>query len=1112
MNTGAVADATERRRALDVGGSFIVRAPAGSGKTGLLIQRLLALLATVAEPEEVVAITFTNKAANEMRSRVMDALVAVGAASNGFEHQTQALAEAVRQRDSERGWQLVTQPARLRILTIDALCLSLVRQMAWVSGTGGDIRPVEDADELYSAAARRVFGQLTEPHSEWSVPTAQVVALLDNNVPRFETLLVSMLARRDQWLVQVLELASDPQSARQVMQAALARLVSTELSRLLALLDATTRNQMQHVAEGLAVLAPGASLPDDDPAGVGIWRMLAGALLNKQGQPRKQFGKQAGYPDDPELKAVAKAVCEQLGTNAELRARLHAVQQLPPAELDDDQWQRLESLAQLLRLALAELWLVFRDTGHVDFIELAQRASVALGDAQAPTDLALALDYRIRHLLVDEFQDTSLSQIQLLERLTAGWEPGDGRSLFVVGDPMQSIYRFREADVSLYLHVRDHGIGELRLEPLTLQTNFRSRPELVDWVNSTFVELLPPEDDIGAGAVAYSPSRAVRAAAPACGATLHCLIDDEGEAEARLVAQLAADKLREQPQASIAILVRARSHLKHILPALRLANVPYRGVDLYPLQTRPVVQDLLALTRALAHLADRVAWLAVLRAPWCGLTLADLSVLGAGDKDRLIVDVLQDETVVAVLSEDGAIRTRRLRDVLAAALVERGRCSWRTLVEQTWLQLGGPVAAGAEALDDAECYLNLLEQIEAAAGSLDLERLQARVARQHSALPPGAGAVDIMTLHKAKGLEFDHVIVPGLQRKPPQDRKQVIEWASYVDASGARDLLVAPIQAAGAESEPLYEHIRRLAAHKTRHEAARLLYVAATRARDSLHLIGSAECSSSGRGFRNPSQDSLLAHLWPLAEPAFEQALDAREQADSEPQVAAEPCAGTSYSRLPADWDNPVQARYRPKTSPTNATRPQVEFDWAGASARHVGTVVHQMLCQMSRDTLAVWPHARLDDMRPRWRAALAVLGVGADVLDAGVDRVAAALAAVLDDPRGRWLLDAGHDGARSELPLTGIVDGRTVNAVLDRTFVDDGVRWIVDYKTGVHAGGDLEVFLDSEQERYEDQLQGYAALMHGLQTHEIRLGLYFPLLRAWREFEPQIAPRQQKL
>jgi hypothetical protein len=125
----------------------------------------------------------------------------------------------------------------------------------------------------------------------------------------------------------------------------------------------------------------------------------------------------------------------------------------------------VRALARLMKLAAAELWLVFREAGEVDFGELAARAIAALGDEMDPTELGLRLDWRIRHLLVDEFQDTSPTQVELLQRLTAGWQQGDGRTLFCVGDPMQSIYRFRKAEVGLFLRAKAHGIGGLRLIP-----------------------------------------------------------------------------------------------------------------------------------------------------------------------------------------------------------------------------------------------------------------------------------------------------------------------------------------------------------------------------------------------------------------------------------------------------------------------------------------------------------------------------------------------------------------------------------------------------------------------------------------------------------------------
>src|SRR5207253_1125382 len=120
-----------------------------------------------------------------------------------------------------------------------------------------------------------------------------------------------------------------------------------------------------------------------------------------------------------------------------------------------------------------------------DFTEFAHGALEALGSVDDPSDLLLSLDQKISHVLVDEFQDTSLSQFELLTKLTSGWQEGDGRTLFLVGDPMQSIYRFREAEVSLFLQAKHSGLGSVKLEPIELSTNRRSQEGLAKWFNES---------------------------------------------------------------------------------------------------------------------------------------------------------------------------------------------------------------------------------------------------------------------------------------------------------------------------------------------------------------------------------------------------------------------------------------------------------------------------------------------------------------------------------------------------------------------------------------------------------------------------------------------------
>src|SRR5690606_32830729 len=186
-----------------------------------------------------------------------------------------------------------------------------------------------------------------------------------------------------------------------------------------------------------------------------------------------------------------QALLERLGGDAALCASLHAVRKLPEPRYDDGQWDVLQALFRLLPVAVAELRRLFRQHGVTDYVEVANAADRALGGAEDPGEMALLLDYGIRHLLVDEMQDTSLAQYRLLEKLVAGWQPGDGRTLFCVGDPMQSIYRFRDAEVGQFLLARTRGIGPVELESLVLTRNFRSSPALVHWFNEVFPRVFP---------------------------------------------------------------------------------------------------------------------------------------------------------------------------------------------------------------------------------------------------------------------------------------------------------------------------------------------------------------------------------------------------------------------------------------------------------------------------------------------------------------------------------------------------------------------------------------------------------------------------------------------
>ena len=162
-------------------------------------------------------------------------------------------------------------------------------------------------------------------------------------------------------------------------------------------------------------------------------------------------------------------------------------------------------------LAAQELTRLFEVHGECDHTQIAGAARQALTEDSGPTPLAERLGTRLAHILVDEFQDTSREQYDLLRTLTCEWSPGDGNTLFLVGDPMQSIYGFRNAEVGRFSTVRAAGLPTGALEPLELRRNFRSAPSLVDWCNRTFARVFPAADDVRRSAVRHLASIAARA-------------------------------------------------------------------------------------------------------------------------------------------------------------------------------------------------------------------------------------------------------------------------------------------------------------------------------------------------------------------------------------------------------------------------------------------------------------------------------------------------------------------------------------------------------------------------------------------------------------------------
>lgn len=1110
-----VAASQRQREALDPTATVWVQASAGTGKTKVLVDRVLALLVAGAAPQRIRCLTFTKAAAAEMKNRLLRALSDWATEAGDllsrklFDILDRLPTPAEHQRAAQLFARVLDAPGGLQIQTIHAFCQGLLARFPLEAGVSPRFRLIEErsAGALLAAATADLYAEAERPGREGDLGWALEHLLLAGSETSLAKLIGAIVGARGAFAqafagrgvvgaVAVAEAACGlaPGSTREeLLRAALAEP---------ALRTAELRQLCQLLAQGGKL---------DSTASAGMAPLLASDAGERLVHAESYLGAFLTDGGTTRTRIPGKALAQQ-------RPDL--------AGLFLDEGQRLERLQAGLAacdfvtdcralFTLAERLLDFYAArkaaqGGLDYADLIAATARLLADPERAAWVLYKLDEGIEHLLIDEAQDTSPEQWQVVTQLTAEFYAGLGahedradaprpRTVFAVGDAKQSIFRFQGADPAGF---RDAEAGfRQRVEAVRqvfksvpLAHSFRSAEAVLEAVDRVFAlpaaqgGVTPPGQAVvhaatrlgQAGRVEIWPLQQAAPSDPPLPWALPTTRRDQLDPVVALAEAIAAtlagwfaadrqsltpgdpawlaSKDRPVEPGDVLILVRQRGPLFHALArALKRQGVPVAGVDRMVLPQQTAVRDLLALGRFLLLPEDDLSLAEVLKGPLCGLDDEDLIRLATRRGGQTLWQALGERE--ALRPEYGVVR-QLLEDLLAQADFMPPHELFARLLgagegRRRWL-----ARLGEEAADPLDEFLaQALAYEREAAPSLQgflawLEQGQLQVKRD---LEASGQAVRIMTVHGAKGLQAPIVFLPDSTSLPQAGQTLLSDPVRRLVLRGSALARAVPFAAALQEAEK----------QATAEEYRRLLYVALTRAEDRLYLCGAIGAKGLGEGSWYALSAEALAGL----DRDGAEALTETRVLTQTPQRAApeRPRAAPPRSAAPTlapVWQQPPPAEPDPPR-PLAPSRPAEEdppslSPLAGDQGRwQRGRLLHRLL-----QTL---PDLPTDQREAAARRFLAQPAHGLD--EATVAAWTAETLAVLALPAAAALFGPL---SRAELPIAGLVGHTRISGRLDRIAVTDEAVWLCDYKTNRPP----PTAEDAVPEQYLRQLASYGALL----------------------------------
>jgi ATP-dependent helicase/nuclease subunit A len=894
--TSAVADAAARELAVDPTHNIVLEASAGTGKTRVLVERYVNLLRAGVEPDHILAITFTRKAAAEMRQRIIDRL-----------KEASRLSEF----DMARWRELKERLGDIAISTIDAFCLSLLREFPLDADVdpGFDLAADTDVPRLIQESLDRAF-RICRGVAKDDEDVALVFAQLGER--RLRVGVAALLDRRlvaPQALRRFLQNGPRDLTAQKACDQAAARLrdifAGVRDGAETFLNDGPIRHpQFAMLAADIRLLAGLKACATTDDARADVVQAFRPAeFRNFIDRLRAYFLTQDGHPRGEKFTGTPFKGPDCDTDDAWRRHRASAAQIAEPIADAIKGFRRdlnvvmSRGVWRIFAVALQQYQRTLDAHALLDFSGVLERAVRLLKDLDEFAESRMRLEARYRHVLVDEFQDTSRAQWELVRQLVRSWGEGFGAaddairpSIFIVGDRKQSIYGFRDADVAVVDEAAQF-IESLRPSSQPCQAitvSFRSAPEILAFVNDVFAEIatdapqtrrdafryderdrFPVGGEVGLKADATDQEDDPRVR-PQPDHAVTMIAADSVTANADRVADeivrlLAGATVRDRTTgiaraakpADIAILFRSRDSHRDFESALERRGVPtyvYKGLGFFEADE---IQDAVAILRYLADPLSDLRAATLLRSRIVRLSDPAIAQL-RGRPEGLHYTILSTDPIADLGDDDHRVLVQ-LRLSVARWLAWVDRLTPSELLDRVLHDCGYAHELGGSRHRQARENLKKLRAMIRRAQNRGYQTL-ARIADHLDRLAVGdesnaaidaIDAVSLMTVHAAKGLEFPIVFVVNMGRGTGGARAPI---RVVDDPRGDASVAIADYQSEADED----------AQNRDREETKRLLYVALTRARDRLYLSTTVENGGARMG-----RGSLGEVLPPTVKAAF---------------------------------------------------------------------------------------------------------------------------------------------------------------------------------------------------------------------------------------------------